>query len=44
MAVVTTGRTKINWVKPTIVGSSFLDLSKAFMFRFHYKNETVVQV
>ena len=38
MAVVTTRKTKINLVKPTIVGASILDLSKAFMFRFHYKN------
>ena len=38
MAVVTTRKTKINWVKPTIVGASILDLSKAFMFRFHYEN------
>ena len=38
MAVVTTRKTKINLVKATIVGASILDLSKAFMFRFHYEN------
>ena len=38
MAVVTTRKTKINWVKRTIVGASILDLSKAFMFRFQYDN------
>ena len=38
MAVVTTRKTKTNWVKPTIIGASILDLSKAFMFRFHYEN------
>ena len=38
MGVVTTRKTKINWVKPTIVGASILDLSKAFMFRFHFEN------
>ena len=38
MAVVTTRKTKMNWAKPTIVGASILDLSKAFMFRFHYEN------
>ena len=37
MAVVTR-KTKINWVKPTIVDDSILELSKAFMFRFHYEN------
>ena len=38
MAVVTTRKTKINCVKPTTVGASILDLSKAFMLRFHYEN------
>ena len=37
MAVVTTRKTKLNWVKPIIGGAPFLDLSEAFMFRFHYE-------
>ena len=38
MAVVTTRKTKTNWVKPTIVGASIMDLSKAFMLQFQYEN------
>ena len=38
MAVVTTRKPKINWVKPTLVVASIRDLSNAFMFRFHYEN------
>ena len=38
MAVMTTRKTKIYWVKPRIVAASILDLSKPFMFRFRYDN------
>ena len=32
-------QTEILWVKPTIVGVCFLDLSKKFMFEFHYNTK-----
>ena len=37
LAAVTLRRTKFTWSKPLIIGATILDLSKMFMFRFHYK-------
>ena len=36
VALVTTRNTTIHWTKPRIFGVSILDLSKMYMFRFHY--------
>ena len=37
LAAVTLRRTEFTWSKPLIIGATILDLSKMFMFRFHYK-------
>ena len=38
LAVICMRKTKILWQKPTIVGATILDLSKAFMFQYHYEH------
>ena len=37
LATVILNQTEILWDKPTIVGACILDLSKKFMYEFHYK-------
>ena len=37
LATVGLNQTEILWDKPTIVGACILDLSKKFLFEFHYK-------
>ena len=37
LATVSLNQTEILWDKPTIVGACILDLSKKFMYAFHYK-------
>ena len=37
LATVSLNQTEILWDKPTIVGACILDLSKKFMYEFHYK-------
>ena len=34
---IATKDSKVVWDKPTIVGSTILDLAKCFMFQFHYQ-------
>ena len=37
LAAVNRRRTEFTWSKPLIIGATILDLSKMFMFSFHYK-------
>ena len=37
LAAVTLRRIEFAWSKPLIIGATILDLSKMFMFKFHYK-------
>ena len=34
---IATKNSKVLWDKPTILGSTILDLAKCFMFQFHYQ-------
>ena len=36
LAVVTLRKTQFTWSKPLIIGASILDLSKLYMYNFHY--------
>ena len=36
LATISLNQTEIEWDKPTIVGACILDLSKKFMYDFHY--------